>query len=680
MKRLIFLSLSIFLPFIVYTQDKELQQYDSIMTIMKDKSIPLLERYYMTGDIEHLSREHQIDVMKQLIPEAKSQEDKAVVTRLYSIISLFKTQLSDMEIAKNYLDSAFIYDGKFANNNISGMMHYVAGNYYMAQTDFVEAQKNYYKAAEYFNKNEQKPSILTDVYYNLSTIYILWKDEKGLAELMKDMEYSPVDFPFQHILKLTIQSQYYYTHYRNTENTAYLDSAAIYNNLAFDVYNTTDNPYDVGYQIADNYLSQALIYCLQGKIAEAQKCLNTGQKLINPKLLDSDARILFVSGTISFYLKDYSKAEKYLLSGLQKLETLSEEKKINYDESISSCYQILAQIYEEQNLYDKALVAERKSIDYATRLNNKNNRKEINTLRVKYNLDQAERNVKQLSVLNEQRKRVNLLAIGMIILALITIILLVVRYRSRQKLNAHLLQIAELKQQEADLMIELQKSKLEEKENEFQAILNESKQRHVQSYLEGLEAERERLATELHDDVCNSLMALEIQIRTQHAKQEDTAPTIVETLAEIRNRVRTVSHELMPPTFQYATLDEMLEDFITHLNLPEVTETEYRSSPGIDWNNIPSEIGFEFYRITQEAINNAIKYASAHKISVELKLEDHQLSITIEDDGKGFDTKKKTKGIGLHTIAQRIQSIKGTFELTSHVGTGTKIVAKISLG
>ena len=119
---------------------------------------------------------------------------------------------------------------------------------------------------------------------------------------------------------------------------------SIYNNQAFDIYNTTDNPYDVGYQIADNYLSQALIYCLQGKIAEELKCLATGQKLINPKLLDSDARILFISGTISFYLKDYPKAEKNLLAGLQNLETLSEEKKINYDESISSSYQILAQI------------------------------------------------------------------------------------------------------------------------------------------------------------------------------------------------------------------------------------------------------------------------------------------------------------------------------------------------
>ena len=105
----------------------------------------------MTGNIENLSREHQIGVLKQLVPEAKEWEDKAVITRLYSIISLSETQLSHMEAAKNYLDSAFVYEGTFSNNNIAGMMYYAAGVYHVTLTDFVEAQKNYYKAAEYFN-------------------------------------------------------------------------------------------------------------------------------------------------------------------------------------------------------------------------------------------------------------------------------------------------------------------------------------------------------------------------------------------------------------------------------------------------------------------------------------------------------------------------------------------------
>ena len=78
-----------------------------------------MERYYMTGDIEYLSREHQIAVLKQLIPEAKEVEDKAVITRLYSIVAMFENQLGHMTEAKNYLDSAFMNKGKFENNTFS---------------------------------------------------------------------------------------------------------------------------------------------------------------------------------------------------------------------------------------------------------------------------------------------------------------------------------------------------------------------------------------------------------------------------------------------------------------------------------------------------------------------------------------------------------------------------------
>lgn len=100
MQKFIFLFLFLLSSFAVAAQNDETQQYDSILSVMKNKSIPLMERYYMTGNIENLSREHQIGVLKQLVPEAKEWEDKAVITRLYSIISLSETQLSHMEAAK----------------------------------------------------------------------------------------------------------------------------------------------------------------------------------------------------------------------------------------------------------------------------------------------------------------------------------------------------------------------------------------------------------------------------------------------------------------------------------------------------------------------------------------------------------------------------------------------------
>ena len=71
MKRLLSVFLFLFCCVIAADAQDDAAQYDSIMNLMKNKKIPLMERYYMTGDIEYLSREHQIAVLKQLIPEAE---------------------------------------------------------------------------------------------------------------------------------------------------------------------------------------------------------------------------------------------------------------------------------------------------------------------------------------------------------------------------------------------------------------------------------------------------------------------------------------------------------------------------------------------------------------------------------------------------------------------------------
>ena len=143
MKKLLSVFLFLFCYVVAVNAQDDTVQYDSIMNLMKDKTIPLMERYYMTGDIAYLSREHQIAVLKQLIPEAKEVEDKAVVTRLYSIVAMFENQLGDMAEAKNYLDSAFMNKGKFENNNIAAMMHYIAGINYSDKNQMEKAHENY---------------------------------------------------------------------------------------------------------------------------------------------------------------------------------------------------------------------------------------------------------------------------------------------------------------------------------------------------------------------------------------------------------------------------------------------------------------------------------------------------------------------------------------------------------
>ena len=212
-----------------------------------------------------------------------------------------------------------------------------------------------------------------------------------------------------------------------------------------------------------------------------------------------------------------------------------------------------------------------------------------------------------------------------------------------------------------------------EKEREFLELQKETEQRLTRKYIDGLESERERMATELHDDVCNNLLALEMNIRTISTEEGADLDKQLDLLNNTRERLRKLSHELMPPVFQYATLDELLADYVLHLSLPEGTHAEYHSTVGIDWSIVPKSISFECYRIVQEAVSNAVKYAGSACIQVELVLENNDLSILVADDGKGFDMSKKTKGIGLRTIWQRAETVGAEVELVSSPGKGTRL-------
>ena len=634
-----------------------------------------MERYYMTGDIAYLSREHQIAVLKQLIPEAKEVEDKAVVTRLYSIVAMFENQLGDMAEAKNYLDSAFMNKGKFENNNIAGMMHYIAGIYYSDKNQMEKAHENYYQAADYFNRNAVKPAILTEIYYDLSIIYSMWQDDEGLNDLSEAMKDLPVDFPFQQILKLTIKAKYFYALYQNEHRMNLLDSVTKYNQEAFEVYTSTENPYDVGYVISDNYLHQAVVYSEAGKIKEAEQCFETGKKLMNPKKIDANVSLSYVSGVIAYYQADYELAEQHLQDGLHELKKMNEEQEVDYYHSLIDFYTLLAKVYEKQELYNKALEAARNSLKYETRLFDKNSSKTIQKLRAQYSLDEKERVVKQLTAINEKNKWINILSVTLIVLALITIVLLLIRYRSRQRIHEGMLQIAKLKQQETELTVELQKAKLEEREREFQALVHEAQQRKVQYYLEGLEVERNRLAKELHDNVSNELLAIKMKIADGTSSREE----VLDTLQALQTEVRGISHDLMPPVFKYASLSEILQDYVYQRNQSGQTELTLVLEPEEGFDHLSQKVALEIYRIVQEATGNALKHAQATHIKIILVREGNRIKLTIADNGKGFELQTGKSGIGLVIIKERVENLKGVLTLSSVLGKGTDVIVEIDL-
>lgn len=173
-------------------------------------------------------------------------------------------------------------------------------------------------------------------------------------------------------------------------------------------------------------------------------------------------------------------------------------------------------------------------------------------------------------------------------------------------------------------------------------------------FIEGMEDERTRLARELHDSTCNELLALSMKM---NATDNDCLPMV----REIRDNVRRISHELMPPRFSTIDLNTVLGEYTTHYPIADCA-ISYTSTEQADWSKVPENVAYEVYRVAQEALGNAAKHAKAKNIEVSLQLKDNTLQLQISNDGVGEKTENDSHGIGSRTMKDRIEGIGGTIQ------------------
>lgn len=287
--------------------------------------------------------------------------------------------------------------------------------------------------------------------------------------------------------------------------------------------------------------------------------------------------------------------------------------------------------------------------------------KELQELAVKYRTKEKELEIVQLNAQkakDEERARVRIIILISCLVVSSLVFLFIVQ---RQKMKSERLRRA-----------------AEQREREFAALKQETELRLARKYIDGLETERSRLAKELHDGVSNNLLALEVQLKPLLAGAADTS--VFSFLSQTREDVRNISHELMPPAFQYATIDEMLDDYVNHLAVPPFLKLSYYADPsGVDWSVVPENIGYEIYRIAQEALNNSLKHASATSVSASLELDGNTLTVRITDNGQGFDSEARYRGIGLRTMQERAAVIGGELSIDSgEKGTRIKLIVLIA--
>ena len=210
------------------------------------------------------------------------------------------------------------------------------------------------------------------------------------------------------------------------------------------------------------------------------------------------------------------------------------------------------------------------------------------------------------------------------------------------------------------------------------------KQLQASQIVEGQEEERKRIAKDIHDGIGQMLTALKFNIESINlSNKEKTAEKIeyIKSLAsDLIKGVRTATFNLTPPELSDHGIFPALHK-MTH-ELSKLTGKnilfENKTDENIRFNSLAET---NIYRVVQEAVNNAIKYAEANFILVTINYNDNILSVVIDDDGKGFDDSilgkvpKNTSegGMGLFFMKERMNYINGRLFINSIPGKGTRV-------
>lgn len=214
-----------------------------------------------------------------------------------------------------------------------------------------------------------------------------------------------------------------------------------------------------------------------------------------------------------------------------------------------------------------------------------------------------------------------------------------------------------------------------------QKLAEELKQSEILAIRKNISEQEElrlRIASELHDGVGGSIAGVKLFI--ENILIERKIPELKRLLHDLDNTynlVRNISHDLIPPEFEIASLMEILQVYIEQIEKRSDLEIFFSAHPNTGWSNLDKSLQVEIYRVIQEILTNAIKHANATEIELQIMMHSDYISILIEDNGGGFSKEVTTDGIGLRSLKNRINSRHGNIEIDSVIGRGTIINIEI---
>lgn len=282
---------------------------------------------------------------------------------------------------------------------------------------------------------------------------------------------------------------------------------------------------------------------------------------------------------------------------------------------------------------------------------------QIQDLNVRFEVAQKDYEIERQHLSLEQGKRNRNFLMLIIGLLGSMAVLLVIYFRSR-------IRTARRIREQEEIIHQQEKEKLHQEKELVQLTTS----------LESQERERTRIARDLHDGLGSLMSGISAQIENLLSKDPDNShyTSLKKMVKETATELRRTSYELMPATLLRMGLDPALRDLC--FNLLVKNGIEPRLEFEADTTALSADQQLIVYRILQELLHNIVKHAAASHVLVQLNSFDDEMTLIVEDDGKGFLVTETAKyGIGLGSIKSRVGLLAGFLDIASIPGVGTTV-------
>jgi signal transduction histidine kinase len=640
-------------------------------------------------------------------------EKKGIALSYRNIGSVYDNQANYHDALKNYLASLKIREGIGDTLGIAACYNDI-GEVYRGMGNYPEALKNYMASLKISEVKGPERGIARS-YSNIGTIY---QRQGNRPEALKN-----------HLAALKIREKI-----GDRQGIA-----ASFNNLGL-IYDELGNYAEaLKNHMASLKISEedgnkkgialcridiGIIYKNEGNYSEALKQWLTSLKICEEIGDKRPACFCYNNiGKAYIRLNESSKAKEYLIKGL------SLSKEIGATENIKDAYDGLSQADSASGNFQQALEHYKLYTDYKDRVLNDTINRQISQMREQYESEKKDRKILQLE--SDKQKLENEKQISSLLLKTNQDSLSIAqaandktrleneRIQTRNLFNQQQIALLGDEKELQRLQIEkdhaeyaLKNAEVDKKQEEVTVLTKEKaiqdlklkKQLQAKNYFIAglilfvvlsffvyrnhhnrqklnLLTLRNKIASDLHDDVGSTLSSISIFSQMAQQQSTETIPmleTIGESSRKMLDAMADIVWTINPDNDQFEKIILRMKSFAYELLGAKNIDFEFITDNEVEKINVPMEVRKNLYLIFKEATNNIVKYAQANKAMFAINGEKNNLTMMIQDNGKGFDLTKSTEGNGLKNIKKRANEIGAKLKIDSLPGNGTKI--QLSVG